>query len=559
MNGFNFNEVIVLRGVSIKDILIIDELELLFEPGLNVLTGETGAGKSILLDCLGFVLGWRGQAEIVRLGAEQGEVTAWFDIDKDHAVNGILNDSGIQVDDEIILRRVTGRDGRKTAFVNGRRCSGQVLRLIGGSLIELHGQYDNQGLLNVRGHLELLDNYARIDDLKNNCKVTWNQMSLANKTLVSTKAQIKSLKEEEDYLRHTVDELSSLNVKKGDEDRLDERRRLMHAASKIQTDVANALKSISREGAEDQIADAIRWIENASKQLDGQLVCASDKLKAAYNDINVAQQEIESVLSSLNFNAEELEQTEEQLFAIRALARKHAVMSDELPNTFVELSQKLASLDRGKADLERLEMDLAEKNRKYDTEMMILRNARISAALVLDEEMLTELVPLKMEHSVFKTEISNCESGPMGADKVAFTVETNPGSLAGPLEKIASGGELSRFLLALKVCLSKGTSNRTMIFDEIDRGVGGATADAVGRRLKSLGKLGQVLVVTHSPQVAAFGSAHWKVEKNIKDEKTLSRVTKLSTDDRVNEIARMLAGEIITKEARGAARSLLKI
>lgn len=549
----------MLRGVSIKDILIIDELELLFEPGLNVLTGETGAGKSILLDCLGFVLGWRGQAEIVRLGAEQGEVTAWFDIDKDHAVNGILNDSGIEVDDELILRRVNGRDGRKTAFVNGRRCSGRALRLIGGSLIELHGQHDNQGLLNVSGHLELLDNYARVDDLKNNCKITWNQMSLANKTLVSTKAQIKSLKEEEDYLRHTVDELSSLNVKKGDEDRLDERRRLMHAASKIQTDVANALKSISREGAEDQIADAIRWIENASKQLDGQLVCASDKLKAAYNDINVAQQEIESVLSSLNFNAEELEQTEEQLFAIRALARKHAVMSDELPNTFVELSQKLESLDRGKADLERLEMDLAEKNRKYDTEMMILRNARISAALVLDEEMLTELVPLKMEHSVFKTEISNCESGPMGADKVAFTVETNPGSLAGPLEKIASGGELSRFLLALKVCLSKGTSNRTMIFDEIDRGVGGATADAVGRRLKSLGKLGQVLVVTHSPQVAAFGSAHWKVEKNIKDEKTLSRVTKLSTDDRVNEIARMLAGEIITKEARGAARSLLKI
>ena len=559
MNGFNFNEVIVLRGLSIKDILIIDQLELLFEPGLNVLTGETGAGKSILLDCLGFVLGWRGQAEIVRLGAEQGEVTAWFDIAKDHAVNRILNDSGIEVDDEIILRRVNGRDGRKTAFVNGSRCSGQILRLISGSLIELHGQHDNQGLLNVRGHLELLDNYARVDDLKNNCKIKWNQMSLANKTLVSTKAQIKSLKEEEDYLRHTVDELSNLNVKKGDEDRLDERRRLMHAASKIQTDVANALKSISREGAEDQIADAIRWIENASKQLDGQLVFASDKLETAYNNVNAAQQELESVLSSLNFNAEELEQTEEQLFAIRALARKHSVISDELPTTFVELSQKLESLDRGKANLERLEMDLAEKNREYDSEMMILRNARISAAAVLDEEMLTELVPLKMEHSVFKTEISNCESGPMGADKVAFTVATNPGSLAGPLEKIASGGELSRFLLALKVCLSKGTSNRTMIFDEIDRGVGGATADAVGRRLKRLGKLGQVLVVTHSPQVAAFGSAHWKVEKNIKDEKTLTRVTKLSTDDRVNEIARMLAGEIITKEARGAARSLLKI
>jgi DNA repair protein RecN (Recombination protein N) len=279
----------------------------------------------------------------------------------------------------------------------------------------------------------------------------------------------------------------------------------------------------------------------------------------ALNVVSKAQQEIEAVLSNLNFDAVELEQTEERLFAIRAAARKHSIVPDELPTVLMELSKKLDSLDCGAADLEQLELDIKNKFKKYNNAMWQLRKARISAAKSLDKMMLAELVPLKMERAIFKTEIVDQESGPSGADKVSFTVATNPGSPTGPLEKIASGGELSRFLLALKVCLSKDVSDHTIIFDEIDRGVGGATADAVGRRLVNLASLGQVLVVTHSPQVAALGLAHWRVEKNIKDEKAFSKVTRLSPEGRVDEIARMLAGEVITDEARDAARSLLKL
>jgi len=549
----------MLRGLIVKDMLIIDELELTFEQGLNVLTGETGAGKSILLDCLGFVLGWRGQANLVRQGADQGEVTAWFDVQSDHPVNNILLTSGIELDGELILRRISTKDGRKTSYVNGRRCSTQEVRQISDKLLELHGQHDDRGLVNVRGHKVLLDDYARANNLKNNCAIAWNEMVIANNALVEMTTQMKTFEEEEDYLRHTVAELSQLDVQKGDDDSLDAHRRLMQSAIKIKVDVSKSLEAISGGGAESQISDALLWIENAAEKLDGQLGPASKTLALALNVVSKAQQEIEAVLSNLNFDAVELEHTEERLFAIRAAARKHSIVPDELPTVLTELLKKLDSLDSGAANLEQLELDIKKKSEKYNNAMWQLRKARISAAKSLDKMMLAELVPLKMERAIFKTEIVDQESGPTGADKISFTVATNPGSPTGPLEKIASGGELSRFLLALKVCLSKDVSDRTIIFDEIDRGVGGATADAVGRRLVNLGSLGQVLVVTHSPQVAALGLAHWRVEKNIKDEKTFSKVTRLSPEDRVNEIARMLAGEVITDEARDAARSLLKI
>ena len=549
----------MLRGLVVKDMLIIDELELSFEPGLNVLTGETGAGKSILLDCLGFVLGWRGQAGLVRQGAEQGEVTAWFDIQPNHPVNNILIDSGIELDSELILRRINGRDGRKTAFVNGVRCSAQVLRRISETLLELHGQNDDRGLLNVRSHQGLLDDYAGANNLKIECSVAWNKMLLAEKVLAKTATEIKTLQVEEDYLRHTVAELLDLDVSKGDDDSLDARRRLMQSAEKIKEDVTKSIEAISGSGAETQISNALRWIESAAEKLDGQLAPAFETLQLALNAVGKAQQEIEVVVSNLNFDAVELEQTEERLFAIRAAARKHSVVPDELPRILEELTQKIDNLHSGNANLEQLEFDLMDKSEKYKGIISQLRKIRLSAAKNLDAAMSAELVPLKMERAIFRTEIVDQEGGPTGADKVSFKVATNPGSPTGPLEKIASGGELSRFLLALKVCLSKDSSDRTMIFDEIDRGVGGSTADAVGRRLASLGGLGQVLVVTHSPQVAALGIAHWRVEKSIRDKKTFSTVTKLGPEDRVNEIARMLAGEVITDEAREAARSLLKM
>lgn len=547
----------MLRGLSVRDILIIDELELQFQPGLNVLTGETGAGKSILLDCLGFVLGWRGRAELVRQGSEQGEVTAWFDIPPDHPVNGILRDSGIEPEDELILRRINARDGRKTAFVNDRRCSGQVLRQISETLLELHGQHDDRGLLNVKGHMALLDQHAETIPLRGACQGAWRALSQAQTALLDLTAKICALAAEEEYLRHTLDELEALDVQPGDDDALDSRRRMMQAAVKIRADVVKALDALSGKGAEGQIRDATRWLETASQQLDGQLGLAFEALDAALDSLGEAQQEIEIVLGGLNFNASELELTEERLFAIRAAARKHGVTPDELSEISTLLSLKLETLDSGNAGLEILKVEVEAAQSAYRIAALDLHVARVIGAAALDKAMAAELAPLKMERAVFNTEITTTEDGPNGTDTVAFTVATNPGAPTGALEKIASGGELSRFLLALKVCLSQGASQRTMIFDEIDRGVGGATADAVGRRLAELGAEGQVLVVTHSPQVAALGTAHWRVQKRIENEMTLSTVVLLNPDERIDEIARMLAGDVVTDEARGAACSLL--
>ena len=547
----------MLQGLSISDMLIIDQLELQFQPGLNVLTGETGAGKSILLDCLGFVLGWRGRAELVRHGCEQGEVIAWFDIHTEHPVNNILRDSGIEPEEELILRRTSTRDGRKTAFVNDRRCSGQVLRQIGETLLELHGQHDDRGLLNIKGHMALLDEHAKIINLRNSCRDAWRNLSQARAALAALSSKISALAAEEEYLRHTVDELQQLDVQLGDDDRLDARRRIMQAAVKIRADVAKALEALSDRGAEGQISDAARWLQTAALQLNGQLDPASEALDTILNQLGQVQQEIESVLGEFNFNPSELEETEERLFAIRAAARKYAVVPDELPKITLTLEEKLKALDSGNAGLDALQLDVKEAESLYQTIATTLHDARVIGASALDKAMALELGPLKMERAIFKTEVLPLAAGPNGLDTVAFTVATNPGAPTGPLEKIASGGELSRFLLALKVCLSQGSSQRTMIFDEIDRGVGGATADAVGRRLAELGAEGQVLVVTHSPQVAAFGSAHWRVEKRIENEITLSTVVPLMPEDRVDEIARMLAGDVVTDEARGAAKSLL--
>jgi DNA repair protein RecN (Recombination protein N) len=369
--------------------------------------------------------------------------------------------------------------------------------------------------------------------------------------------KITALAAEEDYLRHAVDELEALEVQSGDESQLDAQRRLMKAAVKIRTDVTKADQALSPQGAEGKITDASRWLAEAAVHLDSQLDAAMAALDGALNMLAQSQQEIDIVLQGLSFNASELEQTEERLFAIRAVARKHAVLPDELPNVAAELSAKLQTLTSGTAGLDALERKVAAAEVVYFQAAERLHGARVSAAGVLDQAMAAELAPLKMERAVFKTEITPSDAGPTGTDTVAFTVATNPGAPTGALEKIASGGELSRFLLALKVCLSERALQRTMIFDEIDRGVGGATADAVGRRLAQLGAKGQVLVVTHSPQVAARGSTHWRVEKRVEQDKTLSTVVALTPQERVDEIARMLAGDVVTDEARGAARSLL--
>ncbi|MEO9573994.1 MAG: DNA repair protein RecN [Tateyamaria sp.] len=547
----------MLRTLDISDMLIIDRLELEFQPGLNVLTGETGAGKSILLDALGFVLGWRGRAELVRQGAEQGEVVASFDLSPGHPAIAVLEEAGLPVDDELILRRVNMSDGRKTAWVNDRRCSGEVLRALSETLIELHGQHDDRGLLNPRGHRAILDAFAGCDDARADTRARWREMGQARKALSDAEAVMDAIRAEEEFLRHAVAECDALDPKGGEEAELDTRRRQMQGAERIREDVQRAYQGLGHDGAEGALSDAIRWLDGVAEQAEGTLDAPLAALSRALGELDEASDGIVRALEAMQFNPTDLEETEERLFAIRALARKHGISVDVLPGFAGDLRTKLAALDAGEADLGRLRAELAAAETAYETAAQTLRAARIAAAKNLDTAVMQELAPLKMERAVFTTQVGDEAPGPEGFDAVAFSVATNPGAPAGALNKIASGGELSRFLLALKVCLTREQSGLTMIFDEIDRGVGGATADAVGRRLSTLAAGGQVLVVTHSPQVAALGAHHWRVEKRVKGEMTTSTVVPLANEARVDEIARMLAGDTITKQARGAAIALL--
>ncbi|MDF0599757.1 DNA repair protein RecN [Psychromarinibacter sp. C21-152] len=547
----------MLRSLDIRDMLIIDRLELDFQPGLNVLTGETGAGKSILLDSLGFVLGWRGRAELVRAGARQGEVTAVFELPPGHPARDVLDEAGLDVSDELILRRVNTAEGRKTAFVNDRRTSGDILRRLSDVLVELHGQQDDRGLLNARGHRALLDDFAGAAEALAATRAAWREQAAARKRLAEAEAALAEIREEEDFLRHAVAELDALDPQPGEEAELDQRRRLMQAAGRIREDIAKAHQALGYDGAEGLISNALRWLEGAMDQAEGRLDAPVGALERALNALGEAEQGVADTLEAMDIDPAELERVEERLFAIRALARKHGQMPDELGSYAETLRGQLEALDGGAADLKELAAAVEAAEAGYDRAAAALTELRQAAAARLDAAMAEELAPLKMDRAVFETKIGAAEPGPDGRDAVAFTVATNPGAPAGPLNKIASGGELSRFLLALKVCLTGTDSGLTLIFDEIDRGVGGATADAVGRRLAALADQGQVLVVTHSPQVAARGRHHWQVAKQVSDGATLSRVVPLVGDGRVDEIARMLAGDTITEEARGAARALL--
>ena len=547
----------MLKGLDIRDILIIDHLELSLMAGLNVLTGETGAGNSILLDSLGFVLGWRGPSDLVRQGAEQGEVSAWFDLPDDHPVLDLLEQHGLPVSQELILRRVNGREGRKTAWINDRRVSGELLRKLSEHLVELHGQHDDRGLLNAKGHRNLLDDYGQYGALKAAVAKAWSKKERARKAVELENEAVTELRREEEFLRHAVAELSALNPKPGEADALDAKRRLMQASTRVRADVSKAHHALGREGAEALLDDAQRWLQEAAAQLNDELDAPLDSLARVMNELQDTLNEVEASLDAIGFNPHELETLEERLFAMRGLARKHDVHVDALADLAGDLDSRLLRLDAGADNLKALRAAQAEAENVYGARAAELQLARRAAAEKLDQAMALELVPLKMERAMFETRMTAAAAGPEGIDQVDFCVATNPGAPAGPLRKIASGGELSRFLLALKVCLNADNSHATLIFDEIDRGVGGATADAVGRRLAELAQSGQVLVVTHSAQVAALGDAQFQVSKHQTDSHTVSRIKQLDREERVDEIARMISGTQVTDAARVAAQTLL--
>ncbi|MGY6412171.1 MAG: DNA repair protein RecN [Alkalilacustris sp.] len=546
----------MLRGLDIRDMLIIDRLELAFQPGLNVLTGETGAGKSILLDSLGFVLGWKGRAGQVRAGAGTGEVVAEFDLGPDHPAHALMAEAGIPSDEALVLRRTLSAEGRRTAYLNDRRASAELLRALSETLVELHGQHDDRGLLNPRGHRALLDAFAGVEAELSATRAAWTAQAAARRRLEAAEAALAEARAEEDFLRHAVAELDALAPEPGEEAALDTRRRLLQGAERTREDIARADAALSVQGAEGALLDALRWLEGAAEKLEGRLDGALEAVQRALGELGEAQAEVMRCADALEVDPHELERVTERLFALRGLARKHGVLPDDLAGLAEDLRARLAALDRGGAETEALTQAVAAAEAAHAQAAAALGAARRAAAGRLDAAMAAELAPLKLERAVFATEIGAAPPGPEGADAVQFLISTVAGSPPGPLDRIASGGELSRFLLALKVCLSAG-GGAALIFDEIDRGVGGATADAVGRRLARLAAGGQVLVVTHSPQVAAAGAHHWRVEKHERDGRTLSRVVLLDADARVDEIARMLSGDTVTDAARAAARALL--
>ena len=547
----------MLKGLDIRDILIIDHLELSLMAGLNVLTGETGAGKTILLDSLGFVLGWRGPSDLVRQGAEQGEVSAWFDLPEGHPVLDLLEQYGLPISQELKLRRINGRDGRKTAWINDRRVSGELLRKLSEHLVELHGQHDDRGLLNAKGHRNLLDEYGQYGALKAAVAEAWSEKERARKAVELESEAVTELRREEEFLRHAVAELSALDPKPGEADALDAKRRLMQASTRVRADVSKAHHALGREGAEALLDDAQRWLQEAAAQLNDELDAPLDSLARVMNELQDTLNEVEACLDAIWFNPHELETLEERLFAMRGLARKHDVHADSLADLAGDLDARLLRLDAGADNLKALRAAQAEAENVYGSRAAELQLARRAAAEKLDQAIALELAPLKMERAMFETRMTAAAAGPEGIDQVDFCVATNPGASVEPLGKIASGGELSRFLLALKVCLNAGNSHATLIFDEIDRGVGGATADAVGRRLAELAQSGQVLVVTHSAQVAALGDAQFQVSKHQTDSYTVSRIKQLDCEERVDEIARMISGTQVTDAARVAAQTLL--
>ena len=547
----------MLVGLDIRDILIIDHAEIIFTNGLNVLTGETGAGKSILLDSLGFVLGWRGKTEIVRPGADFGEVSVWFEVDVDHPVKKILDENNIPWEEELLIRRVISADGRKTAWINGRRVPRELLTRLSPLLIEIHGQHDDKGLLDQRSHVHLLDMFAANNSQRELVKEAWKKLKKAEKELQDEQKKFSAFEAEESYLRYSLDELIRVDPKEGEEQELDAKRRMMQSAEKIKDDILKAQNAVGVNGAESLILDAMRWIETASRKSDGPFDDALASLSRATTELGEAIGIIEGLVDTLDFDAHELELLEERLFEIRSLARKHKIPSDKLYNFKAELENKVAEFSFGAETLSSLEDNIRVCDNEYNVAASKLNKSRLIAGAKLDKLVREELPFLKMENANFETNIIPAQRSANGSDDVSFLVSTNKGTAKGQIGKIASGGELSRFLLALKVCLTKGFTSVAMIFDEIDRGIGGATADAVGRRLVRLSKNAQVLIVTHSPQVAALGDAHFQVVKSITSTNTLTKVKPLDGDARIEEIARMISGDKITNAAINAAATLV--
>jgi DNA repair protein RecN (Recombination protein N) len=547
----------MLRQLAIRNVVLIDQLEIEFEPGLGVLTGETGAGKSILLDSLGLALGARADTALVRQGEEGASVTAEIALPGGHPAQLLLKEQGLDCDpgEPLILRRTLRNDGGSRAFIGASAVPAGAIRDIAALLVEIHGQHDDRGLLNPRGHRALLDAFAGIDS--GPVEAAWAKVIGIEHELAAARSTAAEAERDRDYLAHAAGEIEALDPQAGEETSLSEERAAIQAGVKA----GEALEGLDEllggaEGALAQLRQAARRIERgaANHPLLADALAALDRALIEAHD---AEDKIDRAIDALAFDPARLDAVEARLFDIRGLARKRRVEPDQLAELGGKMREQLAEIEAGGERIEALDAELKQARLDYSRLAEELSRKRHDSAARLDAAVAGELAPLKLDSARFRTALGQAEPGPAGTDRVEFEVSTNPGAPFGPLTRIASGGELSRFILALKVALAEAGSAATMIFDEIDRGVGGAVASAIGERLARLAKDSQVLVVTHSPQVAARAAHHYRIEKAHDGSSTTTTVRRLTADERREEIARMLSGASITEEARAQASRLL--
>ena len=553
----------MLVQLSIRDIVLIERLDLDFEAGLSVLTGETGAGKSILLDSLSLALGGRGDGGLVRHGEDKGQVTAVYDVAGQHPARLMLRDNGIDDDGDLIFRRIQSADGRTRASINDQPVSVQMMRQIGQLLVEIHGQHDDRALTDTNTHRTLLDAFAGLTDEVQQVAGLYRSWKDAERAFKTHRAKVEAAAREADYIRASVDELETLSPRDGEEEELAEQRSRMQKSERIAGDISEASEFLNGNGSPvPAIASMVRRLERKSQEAPGLLEETVELLDAALNSLSNAQMEVEAALRKTEFDPRELERVEERLFALRAAGRKYSVAVAELPALAEKMVADLADLDAGEERLGILEQQTLATKADFDRAALTLSQKRQQGAEGLAEAVMAELPALKLERARFMVEVTSDADAATaeGIDIVEFHVQTNPGTRPGPIMKVASGGELSRFLLALKVALADRGSAPTLVFDEIDTGVGGAVADAIGQRLKRLSDKVQVLSVTHAPQVAARAATHLLISKGPAGEgsdKIATRVATMEPEHRTEEIARMLAGASVTEEARAAAKKLL--
>ncbi len=550
----------MLRTLHIRNVVLVDQLTVEFSTGFCALTGETGAGKSILLDSLGLALGGRSDSGLVRKGTDQAQVSAEFDCPTDHPLHALLAEQGFESGEMIVLRRIVGADGRSRAFINDQPASIGLLKQVGDMLVEIHGQFETQGLLDPRTHRALLDDYAGVDARR--IGKLWDEWREAGQALATARATLEKAKADEEYLRHAVKELDDLAPEAGEEEQLLIKREGLKNKGQVLEGLQETWEAIGGDtGAEMMVGKAMRTLSRVMEKVPADMSAALAALDRAGDELQTAVADVQSVISQMENGDMSMEVIEDRLYALRGMARKHHCRPDELAALADKMRDELNMIDKQDDQLAALGQKVIEARKAYESEAKTISKKRKDTATKLDKLVAIELPPLKLDKARFETRVETQEEqgwGPHGMDNVQFLVATNPGSNPGALNKIASGGEMSRFMLALKVIMAEVGVAQTLVFDEVDSGIGGGTAAAVGERLARLADSRQILVVTHSPQVAARANAHFIVMKSGQKDVKTTVLPLQAMNDRCEEIARMISGAEITAEARAAASKLLE-